>query len=91
MSFLLQLPCSGKQKPYSLAQIETVPSPVAIFLGNLINTGAKPILSHAYINKTDKRNIEMFPYYASISTTPTLQHDPVQGQEAKTMNSHCVI
>ena len=71
-------------------QIEMVPFPVAIFLGNLANTGAKPILSHAYIDIIDKRNIEMFPYYTSTSTTPTLQHDPVQGQKAKTMTSHCV-
>ena len=34
---------------YVNLQTETVPSPVATFLGNLTNTGAKPILSHAYI------------------------------------------
>ena len=63
--FLLQLPCSRKQKPYLLAQIEMVPSPVAKFLGNLASTGAKPILSHAYIDKTDTRVSGRGPAYLS--------------------------
>ena len=45
---------SGKQKPYWLVNIKMVPSPVAKFLGTLANTEAKPILSHTYLDTTDK-------------------------------------
>ena len=68
-----------------------VPSPVATFLGNLTNTGAKPILSYAYIYRHNNKWYEMILYSVlysyrigniynvrHYSKTPALQNDPMQ-------------